>query len=131
MDKYERMLMVARVTPFQEVCGFVVKLRDEIKAPGGNPEFLIPVPNVHESPEHNFAMDHRFQNSVLNNPKIVVTGMYHSHNHGDSRPSRADYLSRPNWPGTEKWDYFIIHKGQMIWNWKFIKDGEIVGSRVA
>lgn len=130
MNKYERMLKVARITPFQEVCGFVVCLRQDIKAPGGNDEFLIPIQNVHANPEHNFAMDHEAQNKVLNNPSIVVTGMYHSHNHGIPSPSRADVLSRPMWPGTEDWDYFIIFQGQEIWNWKF-GGGDVIGRRVA
>lgn len=131
MNKYERMLRVAQITPFQEVCGFAVRLRQGIKAPGGNDEFLIPIPNVHSNPEHNFAMDHEFQNMVLNNPDIVVTGMFHSHNHGDERPSREDRATRPTWPGTEDWDYYIIFQGQEVWNWRFVGYGEIVGCRVA
>lgn len=127
LNKFERMLKIAKIYPEQEVCGLVAYLKTD----RDKEEFLIPIQNVHPNPKHNFAMKHDDQNRVLCDERLVVTGMYHSHNHGTGQPSEADLDAWPMWPEARNWDYFIILNGNQAWRWKLLAGGETIGKRVS
>ena len=112
---------LAQANPNTEICGFLVNV-DGV-------DTVLPVPNVHYHPKHNFAMHAELQNIYMNNMLENITGMYHSHNNGKTGPSDGDIASWPDFPEAKDWLYYIVVDGEQIWSWRR-EDGVSVGSRI-
>lgn len=111
----------AAANPGQEVCGLVVALKGRAT--------IFPVKNVHPDPAHNFAMDHRDQNMIMERHLPFITGMFHSHNNGSNRPSKTDLAAWPMFPEAQGWDYYIIVDGREVWSWSYM-DGDLHGTEL-
>lgn len=115
------MKRLASLHPEREICGFTVTV-DGI-------ETVLPVPNVHYHPEHNFAMHRDLQELYMNAMMDQITGMYHSHNNGSCAPSKSDLAAWPKFPEAEGWAYYIIVDATEVWSWVLV-DGEPVGTKL-
>lgn len=112
---------LAQINSEREICGFLVEVEGV--------HTVLPVPNVHYNPEHNFAMHAELQNIYMSNMIDKITGMYHSHNNGSPVPSNSDLAAWPKFPEAKDWLYYIVVDGTQVWSWK-LEDGEPVGVRV-
>ena len=117
----DKLCEVAKADPDREVCGLVAILNGRAK--------VFPIKNVHPEPEHNFAMDHHQQNTVMEQHLPYIVGMFHSHNNGSYIPSTDDLASWPMFPEAQGWDYYIIVDGESVWNWAYVS-GELRGKKL-
>lgn len=93
----EWLVKLATDNPAQEVCGFIL-----------GDGSIWEIPNVSETPEHNFFMDPIAQLDFLKECKTagdIITGVFHSHPGGDPQLSPTDARG---WHPAMKWQYYVV-----------------------